>query len=214
MKFSLRQLAIMVLLVALVLGLVVSSQHIRSLEARNEELRAAAGFNLPLGAENVYTLRQVGFESEPGSPIYGSWLLRVDHYKDYNLEISHFAPNKPVRTDKCELYEPLMAVSFVPSTLKKYFLVQPTRVIGKSDFRFEVDVPDQVWPNSVTTPDWPEISDRPILYFMFSEPNSEGGPEANEPNESLMARNPQAMTDLCNRHNVHMVVLRLVKRDI
>ena len=87
MRFSLRQLATFVLFAALVLGLGVCYQQILALELENEKLRAVAGFNFELGSGDHYTLWPVGSRTEPGSPVYGSWLLRVDNHEKYVVEI-------------------------------------------------------------------------------------------------------------------------------
>ena len=104
-----------------------------------------------------------------------------------------------------------MAISYVPAASGKYFMIQPTRGIGRPPFGFAVDVPDQIYPHRILKP--LEVSDRPIQNFLFTDGGPTPGPNSDVLETTLLSNDVEKIEELCAEYKKHLVVLRLVKRD-
>ena len=212
MKFSLRQLAVIFIVLSLAFALGVAFTRIRRLEKEQLSLHDQIGYKRKAhGNEDHFQLATLGDNVGTARTLTGTHLIRVDSHEQYSLEFTFYdGATKDTHSQLVALNEPLIAVTYLPYPSGKTFYVQTTYMVNQQTrFEFRVGAHNTVagfgpWGASG------RITDQCILYYWFCPSETEpAGPNAFE--EQRLT--PDRMFALCDKYGIQTVFVRIVGRD-
>lgn len=201
MKFSIKQLAAFIGLVALIIAYFLSTYANRKLVKENEDLRLMLGFT----ADTEYTLSHtVGGGDYAES---GSFLLRINSPEKYRLEMIHYdggTKSKIVKT--IDLHDQLVAFTCIQAGETKEFVVKhtiPQTVPNKplTYFYYRTDI---VHPNLVCKPNGIPFQNPLLSYYFY--------PAGLIITGSPLTRTEAETISFCDQHKIQCVFFNIVSR--
>jgi hypothetical protein len=212
MKFTIRQLAVFVLFVVLVLALVLSRWRNAHLAEENRRLRNAQWYSLDDEDQDKYLHAIMGYHNWQDTPTwYGSHLLQVENHERYAIEATFYdGATKQRKTETVDLGDPLIAITHVPRTSESTFCIQSTHLVN-ADTRLDFEVNTHKRRFFNPHGGGGQITDRCFLLYFFIPPDSVDSPSSRATDLDLMT--PEHIIELCDKYRHQSVFFRIVPRE-
>jgi hypothetical protein len=212
MKFSLRQLAVIFIILSLAFALGVAFSRLRKLENEYLSLQEQIGYKRKAhGAEDHFQLATLGDNVGTARTLTGTHVIRVDSHEQYSVELTFYdGATKDTHSQMVALNDPIVAITYLPYPSQKMFYVQSTYMVRQQTrHEFHVNTHDTVagfGPWGASGP----ITSECILYYWFC-------PSASEPTApnafEEQGLTPDRMFALCDRYGIQTTFVRIVRRD-
>ena len=208
MKFSLSNLALLVLVFAFAFGFLLQKRKATFLEAQNRTLETTLGFKGVSGPEQ-FNLMTFGYRSSSTRLLHGAHLLRVMNHAKFQLEVTKYhSSSKEQATELVDINDPMIAITYIPfATNASYFSMTSTYASNKkTDSQF--NVADSELLSFSPCSRGGEINRQCILVYFFN-PDSKAA-TFNSPAEGQLSTGE--VIGICDANNIDAVFFRLVER--